>query len=177
MIAGLAFQVFSLFVFMSLCADFAVQARKNGADGEEGLRRCGCGRGRFYGFLIGMYPAIHPQLLSRRGLVRAIDQCADCSSNPPALAIATVTIFTRSCFRVAELQTGFGGKLANDQITFMILEGAMVVIASTALTVYHPGLIFKKFWNLDRARVEMRGKSDAVRAEKGGVILGDIRAV
>lgn len=56
MIAGLSFQVFSLFVFMSLCVDFAVRARKNGADASGGLRRCGCGAVRFYGFLAGMYP-------------------------------------------------------------------------------------------------------------------------
>ena len=53
MIAGLSFQVASLLVFMSLCADFAVRVRKNGADAREGLKRCGCGRRWFYGFLIG----------------------------------------------------------------------------------------------------------------------------
>ena len=54
MIAGLSFQVVSLFIFMSLCADFAVQVKRYGADAREGLRRCGCGVGRFHGFLLGM---------------------------------------------------------------------------------------------------------------------------
>ena len=39
----------------------------------------------------------------------------------------------------------------------MILEGGMIAIASIALTIWHPGLIFRVFWSLDRARVEMRG--------------------
>ena len=55
MIAGLACQVFSLFIFMSLCVDFAVSVRKNGATPRDGLSRCRCGVVRFYGFLIGMY--------------------------------------------------------------------------------------------------------------------------
>lgn len=65
-----------------------------------------------------------------------------------ALGLATLTIFIRSCFRVAELSQGFNGKLANDQVTFMVLEGMMVSIACIALTVAHPGLIFGKSWGL-----------------------------
>ena len=41
----------------------------------------------------------------------------------------------------------------------MILEGAMVAIASIALTVAHPGLIFGPYWNLARAREALRGSS------------------
>ena len=62
----------------------------------------------------------------------------------PALVVATLCIFIRSCFRVAELQGGFDSALANQQITYMILEGAMIIIATTALTVGHPGLVFGK---------------------------------
>lgn len=64
----------------------------------------------------------------------------------PALAVATVTIFVRCVFRVAELSGGFDGKLANQQITYMILEGAMIVTACIALTVGHPGLAFRGNW-------------------------------
>ncbi|MCJ1282229.1 hypothetical protein MMC26_001552 [Xylographa opegraphella] len=63
-----------------------------------------------------------------------------------ALGLATLTIYIRSCFRVAELQGGFNGSLANEEVPFMILEGAMVTIASITLTVAHPGLIFGKSW-------------------------------
>jgi hypothetical protein len=61
-----------------------------------------------------------------------------------ALALATICIFIRSVFRVVELSAGFSGKLANDEVTYMVLEGAMIIIASVALTVMHPGFGFGK---------------------------------
>ncbi len=63
-----------------------------------------------------------------------------------ALVFATIFIFVRSCFRVAELSGGFGSALANNQITFMILEGAMIVSACLCLTFFHPGRAFGGGW-------------------------------
>ena len=65
--------------------------------------------------------------------------------------VAVLTIFIRSCYRVAELRGGFGGALANDQATFIGLEGVMVVIAAVALTVGHPCFVFGRDWQLKRA--------------------------
>ncbi|KAK9240692.1 RTA1 like protein-domain-containing protein [Lipomyces kononenkoae] len=62
------------------------------------------------------------------------------------LATATLTILIRSCFRVAELSGGFHGPLANNQPTFMVLEGGMVSIASLCLTILHPGIGFRGTW-------------------------------
>jgi hypothetical protein len=59
-----------------------------------------------------------------------------------ALALATICIFIRSVFRVAELSAGFGGQLANDEVTYMVLEGAMIIVASVTLTAMHPGIGF-----------------------------------
>lgn len=64
-----------------------------------------------------------------------------------ALGLATLAIFVRSVFRCAELQAGFHGKLANEQIPFMILEGAMIVSAVGILTAFHPGIAFKRQWH------------------------------
>lgn len=64
-----------------------------------------------------------------------------------ALAIATITIFVRSVYRVAELAGGFAGKLANDEVLFEILEGPMIMTATIALTVFHPGLSFAGQWS------------------------------
>ncbi len=167
MIAGLSCQVVSLFIFMCLCADFAVRVRKSRADAREGLRRCGCGKKKFYSFLIGMSQQHLPISLNDKTAELEF-HFTDCCCIVAALALATFTIFVRSCFRVAELQNGFNGKLANQEIPFMILEGAMIAIASTALTVYHPGLIFRSFWNLNRARIEMREDSENKGARKDG---------
>ena len=61
----------------------------------------------------------------------------------------------------------------------MILEGAMIVIASTALTVWHPGLVFRAFWNLERARIEMSknggGKGGSTRDAEGELPLSTYR--
>ncbi|KII88204.1 hypothetical protein PLICRDRAFT_110372 [Plicaturopsis crispa FD-325 SS-3] len=73
-----------------------------------------------------------------------------------ALAFAVVCIFVRSCFRVAELKEGFSGALANDEITFMILEGTMISLAVIALTVFHPGVCFQGYW--EEVNFKLRGK-------------------
>ena len=61
-----------------------------------------------------------------------------------SLSGATFFIYVRSCFRIAELSSGFHSKLANSQITFMILEGMMIVLASLLLTIGHPGWIMSR---------------------------------
>ncbi|KIY03422.1 uncharacterized protein Z520_00113 [Fonsecaea multimorphosa CBS 102226] len=64
------------------------------------------------------------------------------------IAIAVITITVRSCYRLAELQDGFDGALANNELVFMILEGPMIIAAVTALTVWHPGFVLgAKLWN------------------------------
>lgn len=67
-----------------------------------------------------------------------------------------MTIFVRSVFRVAELSEGFDGKLANNEVTFMILEGAMIAIAGICLTALHPGIAFQG--NYAGANFTMRGR-------------------
>jgi hypothetical protein len=37
--------------------------------------------------------------------------------------------------------------LANAQITFIFFEGAMMIVGTTVLTVFHPGLAFRGIWN------------------------------
>jgi hypothetical protein len=60
--------------------------------------------------------------------------------------LAIIFILTRSCFRVAELAKGFGSKLANEEIPFMILEGAMIILATSSMTIFHPGWVFGMKW-------------------------------
>jgi hypothetical protein len=75
------------------------------------------------------------------------------------LGLATLAIFVRSVFRCAELRAGFHGKLANQQITFMVLEGAMIVSASILLTVFHPGLSFHGRWHDASWSLGKKGKN------------------
>ncbi|KAL8718275.1 MAG: hypothetical protein Q9225_004566 [Loekoesia sp. 1 TL-2023] len=141
MIAGLSFQVVSLTVFAALCADFAWSVWRKGGDVSRGT-------------LQARLPSCS---VERFRLFIG------------ALALATLTIYIRSCFRVAELQEGFDGKLANDQITFMVLEGAMISIASIALTALHPAFVFGKNWNMKRARAELahgHGPAEKIESDR-----------
>ena len=51
---------------------------------------------------------------------------------------------------MAELESGFGGALANNEPVFMILEGPMIMIAVVALTAFHPGFCFRWALGLNR---------------------------
>lgn len=133
MIAGLASQVASLAVFLFLCADFAWRVYKNPNKLNESMDHVRKTL-KWKAFLIGrfLFPGISPRYiyLTAKGLT-----------------VATLAIFVRSVFRVAELQEGFDGPLANDEVTFMILEGAMMAMATLCLTVLHPGYCFGGYWD------------------------------
>lgn len=85
-----------------------------------------------------------------------------------ALAFATLCIFTRSVYRVAELSEGWSGKLIKTQRYFIGLEGAVVSAAVFALNIYHPGWTFRVdgqdgTWTRKRTRVgneKATGSSD-----------------
>jgi hypothetical protein len=77
-----------------------------------------------------------------------------------SLGIATVAIFIRSVFRCAELSGGFDGHLANDEITFMLLEGLMILNAVSVLTIWHPGVVFGGLWS--SAKFKFRGVKTVV---------------
>ena len=63
-----------------------------------------------------------------------------------ALVIATITILIRCCFRVAELHAGYEGSVANNEVLYMVLEGAMMLTAVASLTAGHPGLTLGSIW-------------------------------
>ncbi|KAJ5778801.1 sphingoid long-chain base transporter RSB1 [Penicillium odoratum] len=117
MIAGLASQVASLVFFMVLCLQYAWSVHKN----SDSLNKAA-------------------NMIELRNSFRW-------KAFLTGLFLATITIFIRSVFRVAELNGGFHSSLANNEILFMILEGAMIVIAILCLTVLHPGVCFDGQWN------------------------------
>jgi hypothetical protein len=52
----------------------------------------------------------------------------------------------RCLYRAAELWEGFDSHLANDEATFMIFEGPMIILAVLCMTIYHPGRVFDDLW-------------------------------
>ncbi|KAF8860036.1 RTA1-domain-containing protein [Acephala macrosclerotiorum] len=57
--------------------------------------------------------------------------------------IASVAIYLRCIYRIAELAGGWKNKIMQDEISFYVLDGAMCCIAITALTIAYPGIWFK----------------------------------
>lgn len=149
MIAGLAWQVVSLAIFMSLCIDFAVRVRRVQYSG--------------------MLDVFNPQYDALRASTRFNGLLV-------SLLVAWVTIFVRSIFRCAELSGGFSGSLANDQTTFMILEGAMISIAVIAMTVSHPGLVWKIEWR-DLSREMKVNNGNRTRKEGARLMSNSVSSV
>jgi len=67
------------------------------------------------------------------------------------VVIAFTTIFVRCIYRIPELIGGWGGPLMRDELEFILLEGAMIVIAVTAQTLFHPGFCFPAMANNGKA--------------------------
>ncbi|EMD60833.1 hypothetical protein COCSADRAFT_192685 [Bipolaris sorokiniana ND90Pr] len=64
-----------------------------------------------------------------------------------AVIVAYVTILVRCVYRIPELLGGWGGELMQEEVEFIILEGAMIAITVLAQTVFHPGLCFPPLGN------------------------------
>lgn len=146
MIAGLAFQVGTLFIFILLSTDFALKTlrrvRQLGKDGALDPTHAKLRESRaFKGFLF-------------------------------ALAFCTICIFTRSVYRVAELSEGWRGHLIQTQKYFIGLEGAIVSAGVLALNIWHPGLCFRegytarKGFGFGRSRQEKDRNSEAAQVER-----------
>lgn len=96
LLAGLAYQVFSIGIFIILTAIFIFRARSK---------------------------------LRVNGLVAFTS----------AFIVATLLIYLRTCFRLAETAEGLGGDLSTREVFFGTLEFAPVVLAVFLFTVWHPG--------------------------------------
>ncbi|TAQ90541.1 hypothetical protein B7494_g1120 [Chlorociboria aeruginascens] len=132
MIAGLAFQVISIVVFIALCAEFFWNVSKEQKNSRNWASRMKEGKKGFRVFIA-------------------------------AMALATLFILVRSTFRVAELVHGFNGKLANEEVPFMILEGAMIIVATGLMTILHPGSYLSTWavagWSFKKSSMENRNKN------------------
>lgn len=119
MIAGLSFQVVTLLVFIVAAIDFTLNAlRRHRALGSASLDQ-------------------NPTLVKVRGswLFRGF---------LAALTIATVCIFWRCVFRVAELSRGWEGPLMKRQDLLIGFEGVMIVVSCLVLNIFHPALAFRE---------------------------------
>ncbi|KAH8594146.1 RTA1 like protein-domain-containing protein [Bisporella sp. PMI_857] len=119
MIAGLAFQVLTLFIFMALCVDFALRTFKRyHSMGENAFDQ-------------------NPHFVKLRNSFKFKGFLG-------ALALATICIFWRSVYRVVELAQGWTGHLIRQQWLFVGFEGVMVIVACFALNLFNPAFTFSE---------------------------------
>ncbi|KAK2039032.1 hypothetical protein LZ31DRAFT_569660 [Colletotrichum somersetense] len=130
--AGLAFHVAGMLAFVLLASDYAWSVWKNRSITSKDVDR------------------EYLQLRCTKGFRVFI----------VVLPISTLCIFIRTCYRLAELGTGLDSDLANDEVAFLVLEGAIVAISVVALSIFHPGVSFQAAPPLRRLlapRVQTRG--------------------
>lgn len=96
LLAGLAYQVFAMSIFVILMVTFQFRARR--AIKEHGYR--------LFCF---------------------------------AFSVATIMVYLRTIFRLAETAEGLGGKLSTNEIFFACLEFAPIALVVLLLGIFHPG--------------------------------------
>jgi len=85
------------------------------------------------------------------------------------LLVACVTIFVRSVYRCVELSGGFNGTLfVSDEAVFMVLEGVMIIIACSCLTILHPAVCFQGAWHEANFNFRTSKKRHSGKAETLG---------
>jgi len=94
MLAGLGFQVFTLIIFIILCAEYAWRVMQRVRSG-------------------GQLDPVHAKLRQSKRFRGFLG----------ALALSTVCILIRSIFRVVEMAEGWSGALMANQTLFFVLEG------------------------------------------------------
>ncbi|EEH10300.1 parasitic phase-specific protein PSP-1 [Histoplasma capsulatum G186AR] len=128
MIAGVVWQVAILAVFILLAVDFAIRTlRRMRSIGVEALDP--------------NHAALRSSFAFRSFLV--------------ALCLATLFIFIRCVYRIAELSDGWDGPLLKDEPLFIGLESVMIVLAVLVLNAFHPGWGFGRSANAPE--VELKG--------------------
>jgi hypothetical protein len=121
MLSGLCFQVFTLLIFIMLAVDFALKTYRR-------VR------------VLGKEEALDPRHDKLRRSLRFRGFLI-------ALTFATLCVFTRCVYRVAELSEGWNGHLIKTQKYFIGLEGAIVVAGVLAMNAFHPGFCFREAYD------------------------------
>ena len=60
------------------------------------------------------------------------------------IGTASLAIYVRCIYRIAELAGGWANSVMRSQTGFIAADGVMCVIAVSALTICHPGIFFKE---------------------------------
>jgi hypothetical protein len=123
MIGGLATQVFTMSVFMSLCVDFGLRVRWSRSKTLPTTTS-------IPGTKTSSSKTIWSMKVEKSWLFKSF---------LIALAIATTCVFWRSVFRVVEPNAGWLGPLTVKQNLFVGFEVVLMIITVFVLAIFHPG--------------------------------------
>ncbi|QPG75229.1 hypothetical protein FOA43_002579 [Brettanomyces nanus] len=125
MVAALAFQVFSMSVFMFLVLLFFYRVHK-----ARKMKTYVVVEDPKYRYLEREYSAIRkPRYF--RGYVYAY-------------FIATILVYIRCVYRVAEMSTGFTGPTSQKEVWFLVFDLLMIILAVGIVTIFYPGAALAK---------------------------------
>ncbi|KAI1028168.1 hypothetical protein LB504_012535 [Fusarium proliferatum] len=116
MIAGLALQVFTLLVFIGLCADFMMSLHQ---------------RKRELGAAV---------VLPQDPALTKVRDSWQFMGFKVALGLAIMLVLWRCSYRVAELNQGWTGPITFNQYLFVGMEPVLITAAVYALAFFHPAL-------------------------------------
>lgn len=134
MVAGMAFQVFTMSIFFIMTTDFLWRVHK-------GKRNPNVVDSR----------ANDPEIV-------AIRESPKMKYFVIATYVSFAFVFTRSVYRVVELAEGWYGNLLQHEAYLLVLDGLMMLIAITILTVFYPGFVWGRT-HINAGAVR-RGKDD-----------------
>lgn len=121
--AGIAFQIFAMLVFGILAFDF-YRSKKRAAQPYQSVQK------------------------SQRDTINADDSHPNHLSTGKntifycAISFAYAAILIRCIYRIREMAGGWGNPRMRDEPLFLILDGMMIILASLAMTAFHPGFLF-----------------------------------
>ncbi|CAK7245520.1 MAG: hypothetical protein STHCBS139747_007104 [Sporothrix thermara] len=83
-----------------------------------------------------------------------------------AVSVAYACIFIRCIYRVAEMAGGWGNTIMQDEPSFIVLEGFMILIAVGILAGFQPAYLFPQMANTRKQRlaIEAQAEADAAAA-------------
>ncbi|CCF47037.1 RTA1 like protein [Colletotrichum higginsianum] len=144
-IAGIVLQVVVLMLFGATGADYWIRVRKWAHAGDHGAGDIALYRAKKF-----------------RSFIYAV-------------AVAYACVMIRCVYRVAEMAGGWGNHIMQDEVSFMVLDGSLVLVCVTLLTVFHPGLYFPAMSVTRKARAGEKSEStttttstpENVKAESG----------
>lgn len=156
MVAGLAFQVVSMSVFILLFVHFLLKIQYFHAENYQKLEE----QDKFN---------IEYKSIRSGRLFKIF---------PVALALAVTFVFIRCIYRVIELAQGWDGYLITHEAYFMVLDALMMSLACLVFIPFHPGFVFGKtaikIVNTKKNRRTINNKEYEI-SEVGTDIIQDIK--